>query len=56
MKKVEQIEVDPEVAAFFKGVVPEAFDTIKKEYLSDSVLSKISLVVAKCTTPGARGI
>ena len=40
MNKVEQIEVDPEVAAFFKGVVPEAFDTIKKEYLSDSVLSK----------------
>ena len=40
MKKKERIEVDPEVTAFFKGVVPEAFETIKKDYLIDSVLTK----------------
>ncbi len=40
MKKKERIEVDPEVTAFFKGVVPVAFETIKNEHLNDSVLTK----------------
>jgi hypothetical protein len=40
MPKQEQKEVDPDVAAFFKEVVSEAFEMINREHLNNSVVSK----------------
>ncbi len=43
MQKQEQREVDPDVAAFFKEIVSEAFEIIKKVHLKKSVVSKIRI-------------
>ncbi len=41
MPNEEKIEVTPDVAAFFREVVADAFETIKRDYLKDPALSRI---------------
>ena len=44
MPNKEKIEVDPDVAAFFREVVAEAFQAIKKDYLKDPALSRTRIL------------